>query len=347
MMTLPSNERGAFNVTNVASTSLAKLREELGEPVASSLHYAPLDKLITKPQHHEPDAVSFMLLFGHVRQQWTDNMQEVWIILYPPNDEGGKAEVLFHSYDDATKKKEWHHSQNISSTADCAVAFKMPKKASQSKNVALAKYYFLEKLAAEEAVNNGISELKFPLLVNKSFLEGLKSACREFENESKSTPARSNRQPCTSLALEMSNQSSDTTLVEGLSQQRFCTKVQYAQELPIPAASRTSGETGRAAQTRAPRQDVVRVLADLYEKEMKLQADIADINDQLLALTEERLELEKKRMQLEEQRQKNEEERQNIEAQREELFKGLSTKDAFELGRTVEQSHNAKRRKLD
>lgn len=96
-----------------------------------------------------------------------------------------------------------------------------------------------------------------------------------------------------------------------------------------------------------PRQDVVQVLADLYEKEMKLQADTADINDRLLVLTEERLELEKKRRQLEEQRQKNEEERKSIEAQREELFKGLSIKDAFELGRIVGQPHDAKRRKID
>ena len=32
-MTLPSNERGASNVTNVASTSLAKLREELHQAI--------------------------------------------------------------------------------------------------------------------------------------------------------------------------------------------------------------------------------------------------------------------------------------------------------------------------
>lgn len=100
--------------------------------------------------------------------------------------------------------------------------------------------------------------------------------------------------------------------------------------------------------TRAPhQQDAVEVLAELYEKEMTLQADTSDLNDQLLALTEARLELERKRRELEEQRQKNEEEIMNIETQREELFKGLSSKDAFELGRTVERSHNAKRRKID
>lgn len=236
------------NATYIASANLAKLREELGEPVASSLHYAPLDKLIIKSQHHEPDAISFMLLFGHVRQQWMENKQEVLIILYPPSDEGRKAEVFFHSYDDATKNKEWHHSQNICSTADIAAAFKMPKKASQSKNVALAKYYFLERLAAEEARNNGISELKFPLIVNKSFLEGLKLACREFENEAKNTPARFDRQPHTSLAPEMNSQSSDTTIIGDSSQQRFYAKAQQARELPTPAASSTLRETGSASQ---------------------------------------------------------------------------------------------------
>ena len=235
----------ASSATYAASTSLAKLREALGEPVASSLRYVPLDKLITKPQKHESDAIPFMLLFGHVRQQWKDNMQEVWILLYPPQDEEGKSKVCFRSYDDAIEEEEWHDGHNISSTAECVAAFKMPKKASMSKHVALARYYFLEKLAAEEARNNGVSELEFPLVVNKVFLDGLKLACREFENEAKSTPAGSDRQPRTSLVPAMNSQSSDTTIIGDSSQQRFYSKVQHAREVPTPAASRTPGETGR------------------------------------------------------------------------------------------------------
>ena len=94
-------------------------------------------------------------------------------------------------------------------------------------------------------------------------------------------------------------------------------------------------------------QSPVQVLSELYEKERKLKEDTEDLNDRLLALTEERLELEKKRKELEEQLQKNEEQRKQIEAQCAELFKGLSVKDAFELGRTVGQSHTNKRRKID
>jgi hypothetical protein len=203
----------AAAATYVASKNLAELRRQLGEPVTSSLRYAPLDKLITKPQTHEQEAISFALVFGHVRKQWTEGQEEAWILLYPPTKEGGQARIEFVSYDEATDEFEKHDGQNISSTAEHAAAFKMPKKASRGKFVALARYYFLEKLAAVEAENNGLCELKFPLPVNKGLLDSLKTACCEFEDEAKKALARSDKQSHAPPSAIFDSQDSDTTIM--------------------------------------------------------------------------------------------------------------------------------------
>jgi hypothetical protein len=211
--------------TYVASKNLAEIREKLGEPFANSLEYLPLDKVITKTQKHEEDYISFMLLFGHVRNQCEDGNQEVWVMLSPPTKEGGQTRIEFNSYDSATGASEWHNNHNISTSAENAAAFKMPKKASLGKHTALARYYFLQKLAADEAKNNGISELKFPIPVKKGLLECLKTACSEFEGEAKAALARSVRQ--LSVTLPESQDSDDTLAFED-SKETFKEQVQRA-----------------------------------------------------------------------------------------------------------------------
>jgi hypothetical protein len=80
---------------------------------------------------------------------------------------------------------------------------------------------------------------------------------------------------------------------------------------------------------------------------MQLEAEVAQLDDQIMALTEERLELEHRRKKAENQRLKNDEERANIAARRKALFHRLSAGDAFELGMKIERSRMAKRRRLD
>ena len=177
-----------------ASASLENLRSQLGD-AASSLQYAPIDKLISKPQHHEPYAISLMLLFGHIGEHWTGKQQEVWVLFYPPSHEEGQARIVFHSYDLVFNTRDWHDDRNISTTVtECAAAFKPPKKGSRSKHVALAKYYFLEKLAAAEERNGGNGELKFEIPIRKDFCNGLRVGCREFEDEAKGSLGTSARQ---------------------------------------------------------------------------------------------------------------------------------------------------------
>lgn len=195
--------------TYVASKNLAEICKQLGEPVATSLEYLPLNKVITKTQKHENDAISFMLLFGDVRKQPNGEAQEVWVLLYPPTKEGEPATLEFSSYNSATGDSEQHSNHNISSRAENAAAFKMPKRPSRGKHGALVRYYFLKKLAAIEAESNGMSELKFPLPVNKGILEGLKAACGEFEDEARAKLARSVRQLSVTLP---ESQESDATL---------------------------------------------------------------------------------------------------------------------------------------
>ncbi|KAF5854684.1 hypothetical protein GGP41_007395, partial [Bipolaris sorokiniana] len=280
--------------TYVASKNLAEIREKLGEPFANSLEYLPLDKVITKTQKHEEDYISFMLLFGHVRNQCEDGNQEVWVMLSPPTKEGGQTRIEFNSYDSATGASEWHNNHNISTSAENAAAFKMPKKASLGKHTALARYYFLQKLAADEAKNNGISELKFPIPVKKGLLECLKTACSEFEGEAKAALAS----------------------YQSLSQK------------------------AKTATTPSP-------LAILNDKEKNIKSHIANLDDHLIALTEQRVDLEQRCKHVEAERLVAEKEIASIKAQRDDLFKGMSPEAVFELGRSSERTNPTKRRKLD
>ncbi|ENI08286.1 hypothetical protein COCC4DRAFT_130909, partial [Bipolaris maydis ATCC 48331] len=313
-----------------ASKNLAEICEQLGEPVATLLGYLPLDKVITKTQNHEKDAISFMLLFGDVRKQSVDETQEVWVLLYPPTKEGEPATLEFSSYDRTTGDSELHSNHNISTRVDNAAAFKMPKRPSRGKHSALVRYYFLKKLAATEDETNGISELKFPLPVNKGILDGLKLACSEFEDEAKATLARSVRQLSVTLP---ESQESDATL-----------DFEDSKE-PINEQLRRAWAPFR---TSYPSQDLIaQALVSLHEKEANIKAHIANLDDHLIALAEQRIDLEQRCKSVEAERLVAEKEIAHIKAQREDLFEGLSPAAVFELGRKSEQTNPTKRRKID
>ncbi|XP_014553760.1 hypothetical protein COCVIDRAFT_40294 [Bipolaris victoriae FI3] len=319
-------EHEARSTTYVASKNLAEICKQLGEPVATSLEYLPLNKVITKTQKHENDAISFMLLFGDVRKQPNGEAQEVWVLLYPPTKEGEPATLEFSSYDSATGDSEQHSNHNISSRAENAAAFKMPKRPSRGKHGALVRYYFLKKLAAIEAESNGMSELKFPLPVNKGILEGLKAACGEFEDEARAKLARSVRQLSVTLP---ESQESDATL-----------DFEDAKE-PVKEQIR------RAWAPQTSHNDIEQSLASLKDKEINIKTHIAKLDDHLMALTEERLDLEQRCKNVEAERLAAEKEAVIIKAQRDNLFKGLSPEAVFELGRNSERKNSTKRRKLD
>lgn len=68
---------------------------------------------------------------------------------------------------------------------------------------------------------------------------------------------------------------------------------------------------------------------------------------ELDVVEEARLELELERQGLEEKRLKNKDEKLNVVTNRKKLFAGMSVEAIFALGKEMERSHGAKRRKLD
>lgn len=136
---------------SVATTNLAQLRKELGTEGEALLDHAPYKDIVVESQHYDPHAIPFRFLFGYIPERWTNRQQEVWVLLYPPTKQGGHPEVQFHSGGTGRGEFAKHDDANIGTTvASIAVAFKTLKKASKSKYVALAKYYYLRRLAGVE-----------------------------------------------------------------------------------------------------------------------------------------------------------------------------------------------------
>jgi hypothetical protein len=184
----------------VAKANFAQIEGQLG---AAVLEYAPYEKVRDCQQSYDSRAISFKLLFGYIFDKRSNKRQEVWVLLYPPTQEGRHAEVQFHSIHHETGEFVKHDDSNISNTISAlADAFNNPKKAAKSKHVALAKYYYLKALAARETKSGRASELKISIPITRTFVESLRVVCREFEVEAKEKLS------------EMLSQSSSATLVD-------------------------------------------------------------------------------------------------------------------------------------
>jgi len=165
----------------VASANLARLRELLGEPTASTLVYTPLDYVVASPQTHERFAISFMFLFGTIQDKSTGRQERIWVLLYPPRENNGPAELQFQSYDATSGTCNRFANENISTMMmEIAPAFKF-KRGSRAKYESLAKYYFLEKLASQKG---DVEELQVEMYISRGMLDGLKNACTEFKKQS-------------------------------------------------------------------------------------------------------------------------------------------------------------------
>lgn len=134
-------------------------------------------------------AVSFWIYFGKIGQKKTalldDNKQEVWIHLYPAAEPGSRLDMQIQAYGlggDYVCKYDGDTIGRI--LYRCAGGFALLGKSrwSKSKLVALAKYYFLAKLA-ELGNEADAKKLQLGIPVGKSFKDELKTVCREFKEE--------------------------------------------------------------------------------------------------------------------------------------------------------------------
>ena len=185
-----------------AAATLERLKSGLGNN-ARLLQHAPLSKVETVPLHDDA-AVSFRILFGNIREvpfrrcgsqnmhiltakNATDKMRTVYIHLYPATTPTQHSEIQFHSYGPLGEyqgKEDGHSlSQRLS---ECAVAFKLSGRSTKGKIIALARYYFLERLAALEDPADNL-KLKFGISISKTFKDDLITACRELEEGTKKT----------------------------------------------------------------------------------------------------------------------------------------------------------------
>ncbi|KAL7771577.1 hypothetical protein CFE70_001524 [Pyrenophora teres f. teres 0-1] len=317
---------------STASVNLTRLRKLLGESAASTLIHAPLDRIVTKHQFHEPNAISFMFLFGTIIDKSTGRSEEVWILFYPPAENNGAAVVEFHAYDAASNTSIRFEKQNICTMiTEVAPAFKTPKRSSKAKYEALAKYYFLEKLASMESQEGGAVELQAEVFLSQTLLDALKTVCIEFKKHAESQiPTRESR----SLSATLIGDPDRVAQLLSAAPEPGTPFV----KLPPHLALRPRAETFHA--------DKIDVLVDLRIKEAEIDAATEDAKKELSKLQEARAELQRELQKLEQGLENNREDKMKIVAQREEFLKGMSLVDVFDLGSEVERTRPEKRQRL-
>jgi hypothetical protein len=182
-----------------AVDSLHLLETALGDQV-HLLKYPPLHQVVTGTLNDDPEAVSFKILLGYIRNQQFNvteerlsyrfeenvasrNKEELWIHLYHAEKPGKMPEIQFHAYEVDGDYVAKHDSETITRlVSGYAAAFTLPTGArwSRGKLMAIAKYYFLRKLAETDNETDR-KKMEFGIPFTKSFKEDLKNACREFE----------------------------------------------------------------------------------------------------------------------------------------------------------------------
>jgi hypothetical protein len=185
------------------NTGLERLKAELGDQ-AHLLQYTPFEKLVTAELFNEPQAVSFKVMLGYFRarrdngahedssEHLEDGMlkhkkHEVWIHLYPAHNSRSHAEIQFHAYDSNGGYIGKLDGENISKViSGCVIAFVLPSRYrwSRAKLVALAKYYFLRKIA-ESNNESDQNKSRYGVSITKTFKDDVIAVCREFGEEVK------------------------------------------------------------------------------------------------------------------------------------------------------------------
>ncbi|RYN24181.1 hypothetical protein AA0113_g7824 [Alternaria arborescens] len=297
----------------VAIANLAQLRKELGFEGQALLDYAPHSKIRYAPQTHDQRAVPFKLLFGQITDKYTKKLLHVWILLYPPNKEGGNAEVQFQSLDPETRHDDSNISITITTIAD---AFKTPKRGSKNKYVALAKYYFLNIIISRWTEQERQYDLAIPIPITRSLIDALKTACREFEAEAKANLS------------DTQSRSQSATLVDDDED----SVLSDAPEDPFEPAQPIIPATVPASTYSASASQLVEDLTKLQDEEVELRdsqskivAEIAETKLALQEIGETLREDEKKNRVIEEKLIK-------IAARREQLLDGMSALEAYKLG---------------
>ncbi|KAI4704931.1 hypothetical protein J4E89_009516 [Alternaria sp. Ai002NY15] len=319
----------------VANDNLAEITADLG----ALLDYLPYDKVVKSPQTYDSHAISFKIRFGHIIDKQSKMQQEVWVLLYPPINEKRHAGVQFHSSHPDTGALVTYDESNISTTVSAlAKAFRNPKKATKGKHAALAKYYYLMALAAEETETGRASELKIPIPINQTLSENLRAVCWEFEEEAKELQSDTLGEGDGS---DLSDPPDD--LLKPTQQPVESVSIVTPNPSHIPTSNSQRVDTLLAAcdeeiQLQSSNNNLVNEKTELETARQEIAGQLQKVEGALQ-------QVERELQQVEQRLRANDEESASIEIRREQVLEGMSAKDAFELGRSMERE--VKRRKLD
>ncbi|KAJ4366773.1 hypothetical protein N0V83_007298 [Neocucurbitaria cava] len=317
-----------------AAANLAQLRAKLGAQ-ANLLQFAPLENLKIQ-ELQDPDAISFALLLGYIRDKGKGGNQKVWISLYPSTRSNGPAQVMFHSHGRDCLLK--HDSDTIARTVtEFATAFEPPTgRWSKGKLTALAKYCFLEKLVERQTDQE---KMKFGIPISQTFVSDLQTVCREFEEEARQLDLSLQRG---SGAKSDSDQDSQD---RGLSDAPSTLSAEVI-ESPPETVTATNGQTvvtgsavglpvqgiGADNDSNAGHFELSNVILECMDEEEVAKTEVVSIKAQIAALKANLVEAKDKL--------------QEIKVRKERLFGGLTAVAAFRLGMDVERMREEKRQRL-
>lgn len=306
------------------AASLAQLRAALGDN-ADLLQYAPLDKVTVEPLT-DPDALSFAILFGYIHDQYTGARQSVWVHLYPAKCAGRHAEVQFHSHDGAVPGVKFDSDVIGRDVAGYDTAFKMPRRWSKTKAIALAKYYFLAK-----SVNRLPDEqkMRFGIPLSQTFKLDLLAVCSDFKDIKESqriSPAQPTNDNTKTTTLH-SLPPSFKAILDAQNRSPAAGNINVMKEESVESPG------GNHTQFLNVRNQVITELVKLEAEEEAIKKVLITIDEQMAALQAKRAEQKR--------------EKEKINSRKEHLFERIPFVEAFNLGVEVERVRREKRRRTD
>lgn len=157
---------------SLISNNLAALVTEIG---TDNLRALPLSLVHAVPQDDDDEAVPIKLFFGCMRKSSAEPIQyRIWIYLFPAPSSKHSPELSFRSYQSKGDSFGFD-ADNIGRIAEnISEAFK--GMVTKEKLMALAKYYFLEKMAALQTPDD---RLTYAIPFSAKFVTALRACCRE------------------------------------------------------------------------------------------------------------------------------------------------------------------------
>ncbi|KAF2819209.1 hypothetical protein CC86DRAFT_413279 [Ophiobolus disseminans] len=217
-----------------------------------------------------------------------------------------------------------------------ARAFGLARKSrwTKSRLVALAKYYFLAKLA-ETGNEADAKKLQFGIPVGKSFKDELKTVCREFKEE-EARKGEGLRPLVSKRSLSLMSELSEVQPRRpelGSTQEADCgVVIEDKSSSAMHVTDTPHNNLSSLVESTNTKEGVAALMIGLCENDDRVMKDTAELKRKV-ALLERELEMKS-------------EEHERIEILKEETLRGLSPKNVFALGQEVERVRAQKQRRL-